>query len=145
MASVDAQFTSLMDDMQGFCDASEDYLRGVGTQREWMIPAGYTGGWEFQPHDIPNVGDPFTRDQANQPNDLYKKEYQGLGDQEVRTIMGTHVEIHYMAMMERAFRERHRLPTRAMIHLGARHKAHADANGVHKYGVEGYVQELFVA
>jgi hypothetical protein len=144
--SVDAQFTQLMDDMADFSDKIQKYLRGTSVQRLWMIPTGYSGGWSFDPTDIVNMGDPFERAQASQPNDLYADEYNNTGSGEIRAVMGTNVEIGYMGAMERAFRERHRTPTRAAMLLAGRRMGHADTtNGVHKAGVEGFVQELFNA
>jgi hypothetical protein len=146
MATVDAQFSSLMDDMTDFSTKISDYLISDGsTQREWMIPDAAGGGWTFDPTDIPNIGDPFDR---SGPNATYAAEYSGSGspDNEIRTVMGTHVEINYMGMMERAFRERHRTVVRAQYLLAGRRKAHGDTSyGVHKASVQGYVTELFTA
>ncbi len=140
MASVDAQFTSLMDDMASFSDKIGKYLRSDTTQRLWMIPAGYSGGWTFDPVDIPNIGDPFDRTDVNL---AYVGEYTGGGEDKIKVAMGLNVEVGYMCMMERAFRERHRTCTRALMLLAGRCKAHGDAtNGVHKASVEGFVQEL---
>lgn len=141
MATVDAQFSSLMTDMTTFSDKIADYIKSDGTQRLWMIPT--ASGWTFNPTQIAGMATPFDR---SGPNATYAAEYTGSGDDEIRVIMGTHVEIHYMGMMERAFRERHRTVVRAQYLLGGRRLAHGDASyGVHKASVQGYVQELFTA
>jgi len=142
MASVNPQFSSLMDDMATFGQAISGYLQQspAGTQRFWMIPAGYTGGWTFNPVDIPNMGDPFNRTTSNSG---YSAEYAGTGENKSKVAMGRNLEICYMGMMERAFRDRHRTPTRALMLLAARRGAHGNVTyGVHKASVEGYVQEL---
>lgn len=139
--SVDTQFSSLMDDMASFSDTIDKYLRGTDVQREWMIPS--AAGFTFNPTDIANLGTPFDRSSINTE---YSNEYTGSGGStdEIRAVMGTHVEISYMCMMERAFRARHRLCARSLMHVAGRRKAHGDAvNGVHKAAVQGYVQELF--
>lgn len=140
MASVDAQFTQLMDDMASFSGTLSQYLESDTTQRVWMIPTGYSGGWTFNPTDIPNIGDPFDRTDVNSD---YVDEYAGSGEDKIKVAMGLNVEIGYMCMMERAFRERHRTCTRALMLLSGRRKAHSDTTaGVHKAAVEGFVQEL---
>ena len=140
MASVDAQFTQLMDDMALFSSTLSQYLESDAMQRLWMIPTGAAGGWSFNPTDIPGIGDPFDRSDVNSD---YADEYSGAGEDKIKVAMGLNVEIGYMCMMERAFRERHRTPTRALMLLAGRRAAHGDVvNGVHKSSVEGFVQEL---
>jgi len=145
MATVDSQFTSLMDDMADFSEKISDYLISDGsTQRLWMVPDAAVA-WTFNPTEPDKMGEPFDRTDVNK---VYSDEYSGAAsaDNEIRTVMGAHVEINYMGMMERAFRERHRTVVRAQYLLAGRRKAHSDtSDGVHKAGVEGYVTELFTA
>jgi len=138
--AVDAQFTSLMDDVSADSLSIGSYLEGNAVQRPWMIPSGKTPGWTFDPTDIPDMGDPFDRTDVNQD---YIDEFTGAGENKSRIAAGTSIEIGYMAMMERSFRERHRTPTRACMLLSGRRKAHGDAaNGVHKGSVEAFIQEM---
>jgi hypothetical protein len=134
-----AQFTSLMDDMQGFSLRTYAYLFGSGYQRYWMIPTGYSGGWVFNPTNIAGLHDPFTRGEANT---ALSNEYSGSGDNQVNLTMGYGLQIGYMGMMERAFRDRHRTVTRAQMLVSGRKAAHGDASGVHKGAVEGHITEL---
>lgn len=137
MATPDATFSARIGNMQTFCGKIADYKMGDGTQRVWM-----TFGTTFQPYDIPNLGDQLDRTSINQ---AYADEYSGSGDDEVRVTMGSHMQISYMAMMERAYRQRHRTPTRAhMLHAG-RMLAHEDANGIHAAAVLGYITQVLVA
>ena len=141
--AVDAQFTVLMDDMSDFSNKIQDYIKDGSTQREWMIPSGKDPMWVFQPHNVPELGDPFDRTDVGAE---YADEYSGTGTNEIRAVMGTHIQLGYMGMMERAFRERHRICTRALLLVAGRRLAHADTTyGIHKVGVEGYVSELFNA
>jgi len=137
MASVDAQFARLMDDMVTFSGLISTYLESTGAQRLWMIPAGFVGN--FNPTSIANLGEPFDRDDVNS---ALVAEYSGSGESKVKVAMGLSVEIAYMCMMERAFRERHRTPTRGLTLLAGRRKAHSDATNVHKDAVEAFAQEL---
>lgn len=141
--SVDAQFTSLMDDMADFSDKIQNYIRDASVQRLWMVPEGKDTMWEFDPTDPTDMYDPFDRDAIRTD---YSNEYSGSGTNEIRAVMGTNVEIGYMAMMERAFRERHKLCPRALLHVAGRRLAHSHtSDGVHKAAVEGYVSDLFNA
>lgn len=137
--SVDTQFSQLMTDMVSLSAAIATYIQSTGAQRLWMIPTKVGGGWTFDPTDIPNLGSPFLRDNVNTQ---YANEFSGAGENKIKVAMGTGVEIGYMGMMERAFRERHRTPTRALQLLGARRAAHGGAGNVHKSSVEAWVQEL---
>jgi hypothetical protein len=139
--AVDAQFTILMTSMCTFSDSIADYYKDAGTQRVWMVPTAV--GWSLDSVDPSDMSDPFDR---IGPNGLYTAEYDGTGSDEVRGIMGSHIQIGYMGMMERSFRERHKTPTRAMLHVAGRRMAHGDTvDGVHKAGVENYVTDLFNA
>jgi len=140
--SVDTQFSSLMDDAVALSGYISEYLRGINTQLQWMIPTGITPAWVFEPTTIADLGDPFDR---TAPNSAYSDEYTGSGSStnEVRAVMGKHMEINYMGMMERAFRERHRTSVRAGQLAAGRRNAHADSSyGIHKRGIQGYIQTL---
>lgn len=143
--SVDTQFSVLMDHVTEYSGYISEYARGINTQRQWMIPDGFSPGWTFDPTDIAQLGDPFDR---TAPNSAYSDEYTGSGSStnEVRSVMGKHLEINYMGMMERAFRERHRTVTRACQMVACRRNAHSDsAYGIHKRGIQGYIQTLLNA
>jgi len=135
--AVDAQFASLMNDMVAFSDLISTYLESDGSQRLWMIPAGSAGN--FNPTAIAALGEPFDRAAINA--DLVA-EYSGVGEDKVKVAMGLNVELGYMCMMERAFRERHRTVPRALALLAGRRKAHSDTTNVHEDSVEAFVQEL---
>jgi len=137
MATPDTNFTQLMDDMQSFADKTHKYLTQDGTQRLWMIP---TNASSHDPTDIQSLEDGFDRSTLNAN---YAAEYNGSGEDHVRVVMGTNMQICYMGMMERAFRERHRTACRPFSHLAGRKKAHGIADGVHKGSVWKHVDDTF--
>lgn len=141
MATIDGRFYTILVDVTYACQYIGEYLTGVGTQRRWMIPSADLVGWQFDPTDVPTVGTPFDRANVNYG---YGLQYSGGAGFKVNDIMGYSVEINYMGMMERAFRERHKLVTRATLHAAGRKKAHGDASyGVHIGAVAQYVTNLF--
>ena len=141
MASPDADFAALMEDMRAYAAREAAYWESDGTQKYWEIPTKAT--WTFNPQNIEAMKVPFNRSALNTQ---LSAEYDGTGDNEVRVLMGTELQINYMAMMERAFRERHKLALRSFAHRTARANAHADNSyGVHTHTVLGLVQDLLSA
>jgi len=139
MASPDAYFQTLMNDMKVFNNKNAEYLEGTGTQRRWMIPTQFT---TFKVFDIQNLSTPFDRTQLNAD---YKAEYEGTGDDEIRSVAGYSTQIAYLAMMERAFRERYKSLPRIGAHTMGRVEAHGEDDGVHEGSILPWVQELFTA
>lgn len=155
MATVDARFENLMTDMENFCQKEADYYSGTSSTegKPWMVPESDTDskltGWIFSPFNIEGMKTPFDRTDVNQ---LYQDEYDpskadsGSADNEIRVAMGANLQIAYMGMMERSFRERHKTPCRALLHATGRKKAHGDAStGVHKQYVQNYITQVFDA
>lgn len=142
MASVDSNLDQLLTDLQQQSDTNADYLTGGGQQRVWMIPTNLPA---FDPFDVAGMGAAFDRTGVNAG---YAAEYSGApsGTNTVNTVMGMNMQIAYMAMMERAFRERHKTPSRAWCHLAARKRAHGDAaNSVHIAAVKTHIEDVLNA
>jgi len=134
--AVDANFTALCTDMQELAYTNDNYLRGL-SQRVWMIP---TAAAPFDPLSVPDLGAAFDRTGVNS---AYSAEYSGAGENHIKAAMAANVQIGYMAMMERAFRNRHMTVTRASSHNNARKHAHGDvSNSVHLVAVRGYMEAL---
>ena len=118
-----------------------NYLGADGTQCPWMIPTGVSG-WTFEPTDVPNLGEPFDRTQVNQD---YQDVLSGSGstNNQLKETMAAHIQIGYLAVMERAFRERHRLMPRAFGLAQGRGLAHGDStDGVHIGSVKQHVLDI---
>jgi len=140
MASPDTFFQLAMNDMKDINENNRKYLEADGTQRQWMIPTAFAAS--FEPLDVSALGDAFDRQQLNAD---YQAEYDGTGEDEVRVVMGLSTQLGYLAIMERAYRERYKTMPRVAAHTTGRTKAHGDANGIHTGSILPYIQELFTA
>jgi len=135
-------FNDRLDDVQEHCQTIADYLSGDGTQRLWMIPKNVAGPWVFEPDEVEELKEPFDRSQVNTDYEDVLKLVAGT-DNEVKATMAAHIQLGYLACMERAFRERHRLLPRAYGMVQGRKMAHGDAvNGVHIGSVLQHVLDI---
>ena len=140
---LDSHFTQLMTDMQTKSLQIGQYLRGQQSgsayiQRCWMIP---TYSPSFSPTNVPNLGTAFSRTALNTD---YANQLSGGGTATgyIGHQMVDGIQINYLAMMERAFRERHKTDVRCQLHLCGRRIGHGQTNGVHTGSVQPYVQSL---
>ena len=110
-----------------------------------MIPS---KAGSFKPTDIKNLGKAFDRTAVNQ-------EYPDMlnnGASETDGMMGNIIvdglQINYMAMWERSFRERHKTDVRLQMHVAGRRTAHGlnkssgsdPIKGVHTGAIQPFVQ-----
>lgn len=140
MPAIDTNFSALMESVRAKSELLYQYLMVVGgssIQRLWMVPT--AAGWTFDPLDIPNMGIPFSRVAVNSQ---YAQEYAGGGYNKIHVVMALSIQLNYSAMMERAFRDRHKTVVRATAHLGGRKAAHGSSSGVHIASVKAHVQDL---
>ena len=98
-----------------------------------MIPA--KAAQNFVPTAINTLGQAFSRSNLNQQ---YTAQLSNNGM--VGNTLGVGIQLNYMAMLERSFRERHKTDVRCQMHLSGRRLAHGDTSGVHTGGVQPYVQ-----
>lgn len=135
MPGIASEFSGLMTDFTNYSDRLYQYLYGNQVQRYWMVPT-ITG--ILNPTDIAALGNGFDRSQLHAD---YSAEHADNGQR--NKAMGYSIQINYLGMMERAFRERHRTPTRALMLLAGRKRAHSDPAGVPQGSVLAYVNDLF--
>lgn len=140
--TLDVGFTAALDDAKTQSQLIGDYIRGKSAssyyyQRHWMIPS---RAGSFSPTSIADQGSAFSRFMLN-------KEYSdnlNNGVTDTTGMMGNiivdGIQINYMAMLERSFRERHKTDVRLQMHVSGRRIAHGLENGVHTGGVKAFVQ-----
>ena len=151
--TLDSNFTQMLTDAQTQSQNIGNYLRG-GTasgsgsyvQRHWMIPSRASS---FNPTNISQLGYPVLRSSLNQE---YSQQLttatsnspgnQGATGGMVGNIIVSGLQINYMAMWERSFRERHKTDVRCQMHLCGRRLAHGDQQGVHVGLVQPFVQQF---
>lgn len=141
---LDQYFTSALEDSRAQSQLIGDYVRGRSAngayvQRHWMIP---TRASTFNPLSIASLGTAFSRYDLNLE---YAQQLSGTPSDTSGCIGHTiadGLQINYLAMMERAFRERHKTDVRCQMHLAGRRLAHGDTNGVHTGAVKPYVQSF---
>lgn len=141
MSTVDAGFATLMRDMESLADNNCKYLKGEAYQRKWMLPTATPANWD--PTDITDHGDIFDRQAVN---DSYESMHDGtLSTATVADTMGCCMQIGYMAMMERAFRDRHKTVVRSTAHDCGRKRGHGSTLSVHTGSVLEVVTNMFTA
>ena len=145
--TLDPFFTQLLQDVQTQSQLIADYIRGkvssttsTYTQRNWMIPS--KANASFTPTDIPNLGQAFSRQALNQDYSQQLINGASASGGMVGNVLVDGLQINYLAMMERAFRERHKTDVRCQMHLCGRRLAHGDPNGVHTGAVKAHVQSF---
>ena len=143
MASVDPKFSTLMGDMQLLADNNAKYLMATGNyQRKWMVPSDAPATWDPL-DDITDHGTLFDRATVNQQ---YADTHNGTDSSAVvADTMGYSIQLNYMAMMERAFRDRHKSVVRSTAHDCGRKRAHGEQLGIHKGSVLEAVSNMFTA
>ena len=136
---ADPIFSARLEDVRSQCEDIANYLLGdvAKTQRPWMVPTN-VAGWTFDPVDPTTMNEPFDREDVNQTyKDVLDTKDKGSA------AMAAHVQIGYLGMMERAFRQRHRTVTRAYGLTQGRKLGHGDEDhSVHTASVEQYVVDL---
>jgi hypothetical protein len=141
--SVDPNFSQLMTDMSNFAATNAKYAQSVSsTQKLWMIPTNASSNGTWDPvlgSAIQNLNAAFGRSALNSS---YSNAHTSSGNT-VADVIGFHTQLAYMAVMERAFRERHKTVARATIHNGARKIAHGSGVGVHLGSVLQYMTNMF--
>ncbi len=134
--NMDPNFEKRLRDVQ--THAQEEFeARPQGNQVKWFRPENYNGDLT----DIDNMGDSFTRDQAN------REAVDAVKDPSAPGVSGDTVAavtmIETLACMERAFRMRHSLRRiRGTAQAMGRIKGHSDAKGpLIQNGVE-YIRQV---
>jgi hypothetical protein len=93
----------------------------------------------FSPTSIASLGTAFNRQALNQD---YAQQMSGSGKSTVGDTIRAGLQINYLAMLERAFRERHKTDVRCQMHVTGRRIAHGLAGGVHTGSVQAHVQSF---
>jgi len=139
---LNSGFTTILTDLTTQSKLISDSIRGTTAgsdyvERHWMVPS--TSG-TFNPTDIPNLSTPFNRTALNTE---YSQQLSGSSSSGgmMGNIIVDGLQIAYMSMWERSFRERHKTDVRMQMHLAGRRRTHGDpTDGVHKGCVQKYVQ-----
>lgn len=139
--NLDAYFTQALTDSQTQSQKIGDYMRG-GTdvsgyiQRHWMIPS---RAGTFVSTDIANLGTAFSRRDLNLDYTAQHTNDPTATSGMVGNVIVDGLQINYLGMLERAFRERHKTDVRLQMHLCGRRLAHGDAAGIH-VAIKNYTQ-----
>ena len=144
--NLDPGFTTGLTDMTTQSKRIADELRGNTDSggyiaRHWMIPS---RSGTFNPTDIFNLSTAFKRTDLNKE---YESQLTSKRSSTTEGMMGNIIvdglQIAYMSMWERSFRERHKTDVRMQMHLAGRRTTHGDPTaGVHNGCVKKYVQSF---
>lgn len=129
--NMDPNFENRYRDMQQHAQAEYE-ARPTGNRTLWFRPENFDGDLT----DLTNLGDSFTRKQANEEG------VDAVKDPEAPGVTGDTVAavtmVEALSVLERAFRVRHTMRRpRAVAHVLSRLKGHGDATGPYiQNGVE---------
>lgn len=138
MASQQAQirsaFRDQLDKLREYVQAEEQSLCNQQPSKFYEPDK---GSWNGDLFDIEGMAEAFKRDEIH---DDFRKAINDDGvttDLEVCLLQGD-----FVAMLERAYRERHKTPVRAKLHAAARRRGHGDEDGLYTKGLLGYLEHL---
>ena len=115
--------------------------RKDGNQSKWLMPDKGQSGWNGDLFDFAGINKPFDSEKPNQEliDAIKDVDSQGVsGD-----LVSSQVSIEYLAVLERAFRQRHTQSfPRAVLHGGARKYGLGADAGVLKWVILKYLQDI---
>lgn len=131
---VDPNFDTVLHDLQEHAALAAEALKSAD-QVTWFRPA----AWAGDPFDYEAIGPAFNRDQANQQYVEAVQSAQAPGV--VGDLIAATLQVDYLAVMERAFRNRHTMTRpRRVCHVLGRKNGQGDQGGGFIQGVLEYVR-----
>ncbi len=114
--------------------------RKAGNQAKWVMPD-KEGGWQGDLFDFASIVSAFDSSQSNQELLDAIKDVEDPGV--VGDLLNCQVSIEYLAVLERAFRQRHTQSfPRSVLHGGARKYGLGAQQGIFKWVILKYLEDI---
>ena len=131
--------SQLIESLSSQCVETAD-ARKSGDQSKWLMPEKDQTEWNGDLFDFAGINKPFDSEKPNQEfiDSIKDVDSQGVsGD-----LISSQVSIEYLAVFERAFRQRHTQSfPRSVLHGGARKYGLGADSGVLKWVILKYLQD----
>jgi hypothetical protein len=115
--------------------------RKAGSQAKWVMPSKDDSDWQGDLFDFASIVSAFDSSEPNQQflDAIKDKDSPGV----VGDLINCQVSLEYLAVLERAFRQRHTQSfSRSVLHGGARKYGLGRDTGVFKWVILKYLQDV---